>query len=59
MTRDVEIIVFVISAHWRSFSTQFCSTVVHESLTHFRGGAYSRGWWGLIGGCTVYIGIGN
>ncbi len=42
MTRVVEIIVFVISTQWRAFSTQFCLTLVQESLTYSGGGAYWR-----------------
>ncbi len=49
MNREVEIVAFVICTltQWRAFSTQFCLTLLQESLTHLRGG-------GLIGGFTVY-----
>ncbi len=47
----VEIIIFVISAQWRAFSTQFCLILVQEWLTHSRGGGLFQG--GLIGGFTV------
>ncbi len=43
MTREVEIIIFVINAQWRAFSTQFCLTLVQQSLTHSRGGGLIRG----------------
>ncbi len=36
-TREAESTVFVISAQWRAFSTQFWLTLLQESLTHSRG----------------------
>ncbi len=30
MSRDVEIVIFVIGAQLRVFSTQLCSTLVHS-----------------------------
>ncbi len=38
MTREVEVIIFEISAQWRAFSTPFCLTLVQQSLTHLSGG---------------------
>ncbi len=44
MVREAEIIVFVISTQWRTLSTVYTVLVdlLHESLIHFRGGAYWR-----------------
>ncbi len=37
-----------MSAQWRAFSTQFCLTLVQQSLTHSRGGGLIRGEGGLL-----------
>ncbi len=55
MTRQVEIIVIVISTQWRAFSTQFCLTLLQESLTHSRGGGLFEGWFHFTHICTHHV----
>ncbi len=38
MVKEAEIIVFAIGTRWRTLSTQFWLTLLHQSLIHFRGG---------------------